>query len=146
MEDIRPLSPLLRELTTERMVLGVLGTRSSTRLADLEIQVLAPMVEAWGIPDELLLPAGSDSTAALQTWAAQKEIPVRLLVADWFSHGRRASILRDATIQREATHLVLLQGPRSDALAKLGRRLVRKGRHVIISERPGEPVKSVSPK
>jgi hypothetical protein len=129
-------------------VLGVLGTRSNVQVADLEEQILGPVLEAWGIPDALILPAGSDSTYALEAWAQAKEIPVQLVACDWAKQGRRAGLLRDATIQREATHLILLQGPRSNALTQLAQRLTRKGRPVVISERPGLPVsapeKSVS--
>lgn len=100
------------------------------------------MVEAWGIPDELVLPAESDSTQMMMTWAKQKGVPVRLVTAEWKQQGARAGALRDGRIQRDATHLLLLQGPRSNALMTLGKRLERKGRPVVISERPGEPVKS----
>jgi hypothetical protein len=34
----------------------------------------------------------------------------------------------------------MLQGPRSNALMVTATRLARKGRHVVISERPGLPV------
>lgn len=124
---------------SDRVLLGVLGTRSNTRLEDVVATLMAPLVEAWGTPDELLLPSEGDSSIAIQTWAAGLKIPVRLVSCDWASQGRRASMLRDARIQREATHLLLLQGPRSNALSTLATRLSRKGRPVIISERPGLP-------
>lgn len=119
------------------LVLGVLGTRSNARVKDLEAQVFAPIMEAWGIPDTLILPAEGDSSHAIQAWAEVKGIPVQLVACDWAKQGRKAGLLRDATIQREATHLVLLQGPRSNALATLAERLARKGRPVVLSERPG---------
>lgn len=123
----------------DRVVLGVLGTRSNTRLEDVSVTLMAPIVEAWGTPDELLLPSEGDSSIAIQTWAATQKIPVRLVSCDWASQGRRAGMLRDARIQREASHLLLLQGPRSNALSTLATRLHRKGRPVVISERPGLP-------
>lgn len=138
----RSLSPLIRQ--PERAVLGVLGTRSNVRYEDFERDVLAPTVEAWGNPDELILPAESDSTQIILTWAKQKDIPVRLVTADWKQQGPRAGVLRDGRIQRDATHLLLLQGPRSNTLMTLGKRLERKGRPVVISERPGAPVKAPS--
>jgi hypothetical protein len=139
----RSLSPLLRQPTApERTVLGVLGTRSNVRYEEFERDVLAPLVEAWGVPDELMLPAESDSTQMILTWAKQKDIPVRLVTAEWKQQGSRAGALRDGLIQRDSTHLLLLQGPRSNALMTLGKRLERKGRPVVISERPGEPVKA----
>jgi hypothetical protein len=108
----------------------------------MEEQVLAPILEAWGLPDELLLPADGESSHILQTWATRTKIPVRLVSADWARNGKRAGSMRDAIIQREATHFVLLQGPRSMALTKIAERLHRKKRHVVISERPGEVVRS----
>lgn len=132
----RSLSPIKPARPT-RTVLGVLGTRSNVRIEELEQQILAPTLEAWGIPDALILPAEGDSSYALQSWAQTRDIPVQLIASDWAKQGRRAGLLRDATIQREATHFVLLQGPRSNALSQLAQRLTRKGRPVVISERPG---------
>lgn len=141
--DARDLSPV-RAARPERTVLGVLGTRSNVRFEQMEVEILAPILEAWGEPDEILLPAEGDSSHALQAWAIRRGIPVSLIVCDWAAHGKRAGIIRDSRIQREASHMLLLQGPRSNALMTLGRRLHRKGRPVVISERPGEAVKSLS--
>lgn len=142
---MRSLSPLLQRPTYDRIVLGVLGTRSKIRYEEFEDQVLAPMVEAWGTPDEIILPSESESSMIIQTWAAKREVPIRLVSCDWVRQGKRAGLMRDTGIQRDATHLVLLQGPRSNALSGLAVRLSRKGRPVIISERPGESVKAVEP-
>jgi hypothetical protein len=143
--DPRSLSPVFkRPSVPDRIVLGVLGNRSNIRHEDAEADLLAPVVEAWGTPDELVIPAEGDVSFILQTWAKQKGIPVRLLACNWSTQGKRAGLLRDNQIQREATHMLLLQGPRSNALMQLAQRLERKGRPVVISERPGEPVKSVS--
>jgi hypothetical protein len=133
----RPLSPLTRPT---RVVLGVLGTRNSTSYDDFLTQILAPIEEAWGTPDEIVAPAESDSTQILVTWATRAGIPISLVTADWIKQGKRAGLLRDARIQREATHLLLLQGPRSNTLSTLAQKLQRKGRPVVISSRPGEPV------
>lgn len=108
----------------------------------MEAQVLAPVLEAWGDPDELVLPAEGESSFVLQAWAERQGIPVRLVSPEWIRHGRRAGILRDAAIQRDSTHFVLLQGPRSTALSTLARSLLRKKRPVVISERPGQTVKA----
>jgi hypothetical protein len=140
---MRSLSPLMQRPTYDRIVLGVLGTRSKIRYEEFEDQVMAPMVEAWGIPDEIILPAESDSSMIIQTWAAKRDVPIRLVSCDWIRQGKRAGLLRDSGIQRDATHLILLQGPRSNALSGLAARLSRKGRPVILSERPGEPVKAI---
>jgi hypothetical protein len=98
------------------------------------------MIEAWGLPDEIILPAEGDSSQAIHSWAQLKEIPISLVSCDWVKQGRRAGMFRDGRIQQEATHFLLLQGPRSNALSVLAGRLGRRGRPVIISERPGLPV------
>lgn len=105
--------------------------------------MLSPVVEAWGIPDEVVLPNEGDSSLVIQEWASKQGIPVSLITCDWVKQGRRAAPLRDSLIQRQATHLVLLQGPRSNALTATGRRLHRKGIPVVISERPGLAPKSL---
>jgi len=112
----------------------------------MDLNIMAPIVEAWGLPDEIILPAEGDSSQAIQIWADMKEIPVSRVGCEWVSQGRKAGMLRDARIQREATHLLLLQGPRSNALSTLAGRLQRRGRPVVISERPGLPVEAPSVK
>jgi hypothetical protein len=137
----RSLSPIAkRGSQTGRVVLGVLGIRSNIRCEDIDANIIGPIIEAWGLPDEVILPAEGDSSQAIQSWAQLKNIPISLVGCDWVAQGKRAGIFRDARIQREATHLLLLQGPRSNALSSLAERLGRKGRPVVISERPGMPV------
>lgn len=109
---------------------------------DFVAQILDPTVEAWGLPAEIVAPADGESSEVLQTWAAHHKIPVCLVAADWVRNGKRAGLLRDARIQREASHMILLQGPRSNAMMTLAGRLQRKRRPVVISERPGEMVRN----
>jgi hypothetical protein len=123
-----------------RIVFGVLGTRNKMSYEDFVSQILNPTMEVWGLPAEIVAPADGESAEVLQAWAAHHKIPVCLVAADWSRNGKRAGLLRDARIQREATHMILLQGPRSNALATLAGRLQRKGRPVVISERPGTSV------
>ena len=133
----RSMSPITRPT---RVVLGVLGTRNSTSYDAFVEQILAPITEAWGIPDEIVAPTESESSQILVAWATANGVPISLVAADWIKQGKRAGVLRDARIQREASHMLLLQGPRSNALSALAARLQRKGRPVVISERPGEHV------
>lgn len=134
--DARSLSPIKATKST-RIVLGILGARANMTYEEIQEQILEPAVIAWGVPDEVLLPAQGESSYTIQSWATTKEIPVSLVTADWALQGAKAGFYRDARIQREATHLILLQGPRSTALATLAARLKRKGRPVLLSERPG---------
>jgi hypothetical protein len=134
--DARSLSPV-KATKTARIVLGILGARANMTYEAIQEEIIEPAITAWGVPDEVLLPAQGESSYTIQSWAATKEIPVSLVTADWTLQGSKAGFYRDARIQRDATHLILLQGPRSTALAALAARLQRKGRPVLLSERPG---------
>jgi len=141
--DPRALSPVRmpgHRADPTHIVFGVLGTRNKMSYEDFVSQILNPTVEVWGLPAEIVAPADGESAEVLQAWAAHHKIPVCLVAADWTRNGKRAGLLRDARIQREATHMILLQGPRSNALATLAGRLQRKSRPVVISERPGTSV------
>ena len=142
--DPRTLSPVRlpsRRPDPTRIVFGVLGTRNKMSYEDFVAQILDPTVEAWGLPAEILAPADGESAEVLQVWASHHGIPVCLVAADWKKNGKRAGMLRDSRIQREASHLILLQGPRSTAMTTLAGKLQRKGRPVVLSERPGEEVR-----
>ena len=138
--NARSLSPVKKHSDKgpdNEIVLGILGTRSNICSEELDLQLMAPLLEKWGTPNKLILPASGDSSYAIQCWAEAKGIPVSLVCCDWVRNGRKAGLLRDAQIQREATHFLLLQGPRSNAFSALARRLQRKARPVLLSERPG---------
>jgi hypothetical protein len=153
----RSLSPLLKRLSpmvedliktkkkndTTDVVLGVLGTDSKASYEDMERDILAPVVEAWGLPDSIVLPAEGESSHCIQLWAQSHNIPVQFVACDWVKQGRKAGLQRDSRIQREATHLLLIQGPRSVALSTLATRLHRKGRPVVLRERPGQAVRAM---
>lgn len=143
----RSLSPLLtREEQTKkateerRYVLGVLGSRNKVAYDDVILQIVSPIMEAWGTPDEILLPAEGETSQIIQMWANTHGVPVSFVSCDWKSDCKRAKVFRDARIQREASHFVLIQGPRSSAYSALGERMQRKGTPVVISERPGMSV------
>jgi hypothetical protein len=141
--DPRALSPVRMPGSAPdptRIVFGVLGTRNKMSYEDFVSQILDPTVEAWGLPAEIIAPADGESAEVLQAWATHRCIPICLVAADWTRNGKRAGMLRDSRIQRDASHLILLQGPRSNALTALAGRLQRKGRPVVLSERPGVSV------
>lgn len=138
--DPRALSPVRMPGSRgdpTRIVFGVLGTRNKMSYEDFVEQILDPTVEAWGLPAEIVAPADGESAEVLQAWATHRHIPVCLVAADWTRNGKRAGMLRDSRIQRDASHLILLQGPRSNTLTTLAGRLHRKGKPVVLSERPG---------
>ena len=135
--DARSLSPIKATMQSNRIVLGILGARANMTYEQIQEQIIEPALTLWGVPDEVLLPAQGESSYTIQSWATTKEIPVSLVTADWTLQGAKAGFYRDARIQRDSTHLILLQGPRSTALSTLAARLKRKGRPVLLSERPG---------
>lgn len=135
-KTVRELSPP-RPTAPERLVLGVIGTRSNIRYEEFERDIVGPLMEAWGVPDAIVASAEGDIAELLTTWATHNEVPLRLISADWVRQGKRAGMLRDGSIQRDASHLVFLQGPRSNTMMTLALRLSRKGRPVVISQRPG---------
>ena len=141
--DSRALSPVRmpgHHSDPTRIVFGVLGTRNKMSYEDFVAQILDPTVEVWGLPAEIMAPADGESAEVLQAWASHRRIPICLVAADWTRNGKRAGMLRDSRIQRDSSHLILLQGPRSNALTQLAGRLQRKGRPVVLSERPGSVV------
>ena len=134
--DPRSLSPL-KSKAPETKVWGLIGQQNGLSYEAIESAVIDPLVAAWGLPDSLLLPADGDASHVLERWATLKSIPVRFISCDWASLGRSAARVRDTTIERSATHMILLQGPRSTTLTGLAARLKRRGRPVGLSERPG---------
>ena len=117
--------------------LGIIGSRGKTTYDKMQLEIIQPMLAAWGLPSEVLIPSDGDSSHLLVLWAQQKDIPIRMITSDWSSFGPRASLVRNTTIQREADRLIFLQGPRSTKVAKDAARLAKKGRIVGLSERPG---------
>jgi hypothetical protein len=103
----------------------------------MQIEIIQPMLDAWGLPSEILVPSEGDSSHILVLWAQQKDIPIRMITSDWSSFGPRAALVRNTSIQREADRLIFLQGPRSTKVAKDAERLAKKGRIIGLSERPG---------
>jgi len=116
--------------------LGIIGSRK-TRYENMQIEIIQPMLDAWGLPSEILVPSEGDSSHILVLWAQQKDIPIRMITSDWSSFGPRAALVRNTSIQREADRLIFLQGPRSTKVAKDAERLAKKGRIIGLSERPG---------
>lgn len=126
----------------ESVVLGVIGTRSTMDSSDFEINIIHPVLEIWGRPSELLLPSEGESSQVALQWAQRNGVAVKFYSCDWIKQGRSAGAVRNNSIIRDATHLILLQGPRSTALMTQAQRLHGRGRAVVISERPGLAVKS----
>ena len=108
--DARSLSPIKATMKSNRIVLGILGARANMTYEQIQEQIIEPALTLWGVPDEVLLPAQGESSYTIQSWATTEEIPFSLVTADWTLQGAKAGFYRDARIQRDSTHLILLQG------------------------------------
>jgi hypothetical protein len=70
-------------------------------------------------------------------WADKSGIRHETVVADWRRLGRRAVVMRDARIVKEASYLLLFEQPRSEYISKIGLRELKKGKKVF-SITPGK--------
>ena len=114
-------------------VLGVLGSSNAKAWTmDLLVKsIIDPFTqEQERCPERILLPADGATSLLLETWAGKNKVEVKAYEADWVRLGRRARALRDAQILKEATHLLLFLGPRSDMYEKIAIREVKKGKVV----------------
>jgi hypothetical protein len=114
-------------------VLGVLGYsdhafwNQNTLLND----VILPLIsEQDRIPTSLILPSEGATSLLLEAWSDRQVIQSCVYEADWAKLGKRAKALRDARIIKEATHLLLFLGKKSDYYEKIAIREVKKGKIV----------------
>ena len=127
-----------RALSPPRMpevrTLGILGNRQT----DSEKEVWAYMeaiAETVGRrPDRILIPAEGNFSIYVQSWADSKKIQYTLFECDWIRLGKRAAVMRDMAIQKEADHFLLVKSPRgkSDRLDKLSASFARKHIQVFL--------------
>jgi hypothetical protein len=87
--------------------------------------------EVGKIPDVVLIPAEGNTGILLQDWAEGHRSACKVLETDWVRAGRRARALRDGRILKEATHLLIFLGIRSDYYEKIAMREAKKGRTVF---------------
>lgn len=112
-------------------VLGVLGVTEKLTKGTIHDSIMNPILAEQGrMPSSLLLPAEGMSSTLLSVWAERFNIPCAEYECDWRTLGKRARAMRDSRILKEATHLILFCGPKSDYYEKLASREVKKGRVV----------------
>ncbi len=110
-------------------ILGVLGNTERLNKQSLHDTIMNPILAEQGrMPASLLLPAEGMSSTLLAVWAERFKIPCAEYECDWRTLGKRARAMRDSRIVKEATHLILFCGPKSDYYEKLAAREVKKGR------------------
>lgn len=117
------------------IVVGVLGTHSTISKEEIHTTVLHPLMEVLGrLPDKIIVPAEGHSSAHLSIWAERNTVPLQAVEADWRKLQRKAGILRDARILKEATHLLVFVGSRSRTHEQTAIRQVKKGKRVFLIE------------
>ena len=125
------------------VIWGILGARNSLTKQIIQDEILSSILRDVGsMPSKILLPSEPLSSSFIECWATRNEIPVCMKKSNWVQYGRKAGILRDAEIQKEADILIVFEGPRSRFYLTLAERLLRKNpsRHIYVIES-----KSVSP-
>ena len=114
------------------ILLGVLGSRADITYDILYERIIEPiMAELGRMPDRVVLPSESTSSALLYGWAEKFKLAFIAYDTDWAHLGRKARIVRDARIIQEATHLIIFLGKRSDYYGQQGVKIARKGKIVF---------------
>ena len=108
-------------------ILGVLGARNALTKHIMQDEILNPILDDLEKkPVKIILPAEPLSSAYIECWASRHDIPVDLVKSDWVRNGRRAGVLRDATIEKEATALLIFEGPKSRYYLDLAERIAKR--------------------
>lgn len=126
--DDAPLLPPPKPLC-----LGVLGQSSAAFWTKESISdhVLFPLLgDLERLPESILCSAEGQTSMLLEWWAARQDIPIQVFEANWSKLGKRARALRDARIVKEATHLLVFLGERSDTYETMAIRELKKGKCV----------------
>ena len=124
-------------------ILGILGARNSLTKQILQDEILNPILDDLGKnPAKILLPSEPLTSTFIECYATRNDIPCAMLKSDWIQHGRRAGIMRDAKIEKEATAFLIFEGPKSRYYLDLAERIAKRrpGCRVYVVE-----AKSVSP-
>jgi Txe/YoeB family toxin of Txe-Axe toxin-antitoxin module len=125
------------------LILGVLGARNALTKQIMQDEVLNPILDDLAKrPIKILLPAESLSSTFIECWANRQDIETELIKSDWIRDGKRASIVRDYRIEKEANVLLVFEGPRSRYYLNLAERIAKKRHDCSVYV---VPANSVSP-
>jgi hypothetical protein len=114
------------------ILLGVLGSRADITYDILHEKILNPVLSELGrMPDRIILPSESTSSALLYSWAEKLQLSFVAYDTDWNRLGRRARAVRDTRICQESTHLIVFLGKRSDFYSQQAEKIARKGKTVF---------------
>jgi hypothetical protein len=116
------------------ITLGIIGSTQNIKEKDMwgTMDAIAEHLETS--PQRILVPSEGNSSVYIQSWADSKKIQYTLFECDWVRLGKRAAMMRDAAIQKEADYFLLVKSPKSksDRLDKLGASLAKKGKTVFL--------------
>jgi hypothetical protein len=108
-------------------ILGVLGARNELTKQILQQEVLDPILEDLPKkPTQILVPDEPLSSSFIEAWGERKGIPVVSMKSDWMRHGKKASVLRDARIEKESCAYLIFEGPRSRYYVNLAEKLAKR--------------------
>jgi hypothetical protein len=115
--------------------LGILGIQNTITKEEIHEKVLHPLMSVLGrLPDKILVASEGTSSAYISLWAERNHIDTHCVEADWRKFQRKAAILRDARILKEATHLLVFVGSKSRTNEQTAIRQVKKGKQVFLVE------------
>ncbi len=116
------------------ITLGIVGTTQTADEKGIWAAMDAIVEHLEMAPQRLLVPSEGNSSIYIQSWADSKKIQYTVFECDWVRLGRRAAMMRDSAIQKEADHFLLIKSPKgkSDRLDKLGATLAKKGKIVFV--------------
>ena len=114
------------------ILLGVLGHRQDITYDILYDQIITPILSELGrMPDRVILPSESTSSALLYGWAEKFKLSLIAYETDWNRLGRKARAIRDARITQESTHFIIFLGKRSEYYEEHAHKIARKGKTVF---------------
>ena len=117
------------------IALGILGIHNTITKEEIHEKVLHPLMSVLGrLPDKILVPSEGTSSAYISLWAERNHIDTQCVEADWRKFQRKAAILRDARILKEATYLLVFVGSKSRTNEQTAIRQVKKGKQVFLVE------------
>ena len=126
------------------LILGVLGARNALTKQMMQDEILGPILDDLAMkPTKIIVPAEPLSSTYIECWANRQTIPVDLIKSDWVRNGRRAGVLRDAAIEKEATALLIFEGPKSRYYLDLAERIAKKRTSIPVYVVQGNSVSPV---
>jgi hypothetical protein len=122
-------------ISVNPIVLGVLGTHNTITKQQMHEKILHPLMSVLGrVPELIVYPSEGTSSAYVSIWAQRHNVNTHCVEADWRKFQRKASILRDARILKESTHLLVFIGTKSRTNEQTAIRQVKKGKQVFLVE------------